>query len=103
MAAIVYYRAKGKYLPRIQPDKDLRWDYDYVEVGDASTGHDYGLADIESGFGQRTSLTGDEWTVGSSSSVSSGSLSPVDDGQSLWEGETLASHSDGDIYDSVRR
>ncbi|KAI9754878.1 MAG: Aureobasidin resistance protein Aur1 [Lichina confinis] len=110
LAGLVFYVVKGRFLPRLQAEKDLRWDYDYVEVGDVSTGHDYGLADFESGLGphhhhhgHRSSLTGDEWTVGSSSSISSGSLSPVDESQSLWEGETLASHSDNDVFDGGRR
>ncbi len=110
VGAIVFYIAKGKYLPRLQPDKDLRWDYDYVEIGDvfsssSSSGRDgYGLADMDSGFHSRRpggGFEGDDWAVASSSSISSGSLSPVDESQSIWEGETLASHSDGDVHDVV--
>ncbi|KAI9886634.1 MAG: hypothetical protein M1823_001548 [Watsoniomyces obsoletus] len=114
LAAIVFYVAKGKFLPRLQPDKDLRWDYDYVEIGDVfSSGehrHGYGLADMDSGFhsrrhnhghGHGQGFEGDEWAVGSSSSISSGSLSPIDESQSIWEGETLASHSDNDVHDVV--
>jgi len=45
----------------------------------------------------------DEWTVGSSSSVSSGSRSPVDESQA-WEGETLASQtSDSDLHEVIVR
>lgn len=70
----------------------FRWDYDYVEVGEDPSEKGYALADLQGGPHAET----DEWTVGSSSSISSGSLSPspVDDHQSMWEGETLASHSD---------
>ena len=46
----------------------------------------YALADIDT----KGLFDPDEWTVGSSSSISSGSDSPVDESQSLWEGETLA-------------
>lgn len=93
---MVFHVAKGKFLPRLQPEKDVRWDYDYVETGDVPTGYAYGLADFNSEFHRSGRLEGDEWTVGSSSSVASGSLSPVDENQSIWEGETLASQSDND-------
>ncbi|KAI5304057.1 Aureobasidin resistance protein Aur1 [Ascosphaera pollenicola] len=89
VAAIAFYWTKAKFLPRMQPDKKYRWDYDYVEIGDAPVdpyGYDLARFDYE--------LDSDEWTVGSSSSVSSGSLSPVDENQSLWDGETLGSNSD---------
>ena len=68
----------------------FRWDYDYVEVGEDPSAKGYALADLRGG----PHADMDEWTIGSSSSVSSSSLSPVDDHQSIWEGETLASHSD---------
>lgn len=68
----------------------FRWDYDYAEVGEDPSETGYALADLDITNHADT----DEWTVGSSSSISSGSLSPVDESQSLWEGETLASHSD---------
>ena len=70
----------------------FRWDYDYAEIGDPlSANGGYELADVDADFHQGDS---DEWTVGSSSSISSGSISPVDEARSIWEGETLASHSD---------
>jgi membrane-associated phospholipid phosphatase len=44
LAAIAFYIAKTTFLPRIQTDKSFRWEYDYVEVGDApSGGYEYGL------------------------------------------------------------
>ena len=90
----MFYIARGKFVPRIQADKMFRWDYDYVEIGESSTANDgYELANLEADFHHGDS---DEWTVGSSSSISSGSLSPIDESQSLWEGETLASHSDNE-------
>lgn len=80
LATIAFYFAKTRFLPRVQVDKLFRWDYDYVEVGDAAPGYGYGISTIDS----------DEWTVGSSSSFSSGSLSPVDD-HYAWESDSLVS------------
>ncbi|KAI9891629.1 MAG: Aureobasidin resistance protein Aur1 [Vezdaea aestivalis] len=99
VAGVVFYIARSKYLPRNQSDKEFRWDYDYTEVGDVSSGYSYDLADIDADF---HAASGDEWTIGSSSSISSGSISPIDEGQSLWEGDTLASHSDGESSDRSR-
>lgn len=96
IAAITFYIAKVNFLPRRQPDKNVRWDYDYVERGDAPDsghiGYEYGLTDMDP-YGNRSS---DEWTVGSSSSVFSGSGSPVQDAQNQWEGETLTSDGEKD-------
>lgn len=102
IAAVVFYLAKSSFLPRIQMDKTFRWDYDYVEVGDAPTAGDYeyGLTVLDTDFQTGSS---DEWTAGSSSSFSSGSRSPIDDGQS-WEGETLASQvSDSELNEVIVR
>lgn len=86
LAGVVYFFAKAHFMPRLQPDKMFRWDYDYIEIGESAAAYGYGLAGLES-----LDNEGDEWTVGSSSSVSSGSMSPTDaDAQSLWE----AAHSD---------
>lgn len=93
VAGVVFYVAKAKFLPRLQPDKMFRWDYDYAEVGEGPTEQGYELADLEADHHHGDT---DEWTVGSSSSFSSGSISPVEEVQSLWEGETLASHSDAE-------
>ncbi|KAI4158257.1 MAG: hypothetical protein LQ342_007631 [Letrouitia transgressa] len=92
LAAVVFYVARAKFFPRQQPDKMFRWDYDYLEIGDGPTEQGYALAN----FGSDTHADADEWTVGSSSSVSSGSMSPVDDSSSIWEGETLASPSESE-------
>lgn len=89
LAAAVFYFSKTRFLPRIQPDKFWRWDYDYIEIGDSPTNNNYELAGLD-----KEHPDSDEWTIGSSSSISSGSLSPVDESQSIWEGETVASHSD---------
>ena len=91
MAGVIFYIVKAKYLPRQQLDKAFRWDYDYVELGADPAEKGYSLADLDD---KPHHSDADEWTIGSSSSISSGSISPVDEGQSLWEGETLASHSD---------
>ncbi|KAL1962508.1 hypothetical protein VTN77DRAFT_9629 [Rasamsonia byssochlamydoides] len=92
LAAVAFYFAKARFLPRIQPNKRFRWDYDYVEIGTAPEEYSHDLAN----FDGDTSTDTEEWTVGSSSSISSGSLSPTDD-HHLWEGETLGSNSDLEV------
>lgn len=83
LAAVTFYYVKSRFLPRVQADKFTRWDYDYIEIGSAEMNmpgsYDYDIAD-------GLQMDSDEWTVGSSSSISSGSLSPVDE-QSAWGGE----------------
>jgi len=92
LAAVSFYVAKTNFLPRIQMDKFFRWEYDYVEYGDApSSGYEYGLQDF--GGDDFRHDSSDEWTMGSSSSISSGSRSPVDESHSSWDGETLASQA----------
>jgi hypothetical protein len=103
LAAVAFYIAKAHFLPRVQMDKTFRWEYEYVEIGDApSAEHEYGLAALDHDEFRHESS--DEWTVGSSSSISSGSRSPVDDGQLSWEGETLASQtSDTELSEIIVR
>ncbi|KIW11593.1 hypothetical protein PV08_10894 [Exophiala spinifera] len=79
LAGVIFYFAKAKFLPRLQPDKKYRWDYDYVEIGEEQSDYGYSLAGLNGGHPDS-----DEWTIGSSSSVSSGSLSPVEESQNLW-------------------
>ncbi len=76
LSGVAFYYAKSTFLPRIQSDKAFRWDYDYVEVGDTPAEYGYGRAGLD-GLEADT----DEWTVGSSSSISSGSLSPTEESQ----------------------
>jgi len=103
LAAVAFYIAKAHFLPRVQMDKTFRWEYEYVEIGDApSAEHEYGLATLDHDEFRHESS--DEWTVGSSSSISSGSRSPVDDSQLSWEGETLASQtSDTELSEIIVR
>ncbi|MCJ1348646.1 Aureobasidin resistance protein Aur1 [Peltigera leucophlebia] len=91
IAGVIFYVAKARFLPRQQPDKTFRWDYDYAELGEEHSEKGYALADLHP-----VHIDADEWTVGSSSSISSGSISPRgnEESQSLWEGETLASDSE---------
>ena len=104
MSGIVYFNAKAKFLPRLQPGKTFRWDYDYVEVGEVREGYAYGLTDLDEDTFHPANVDSDEWTIGSSSSVhSSASRSPSmnggrspTEGGSMWDGETLASQSDGE-------
>lgn len=98
VAGTAYFFARAKFLPRVQTDKEFRWDYDYVEIGDPQDGG-YSMLDIYEEFHPQNDS--DEWTIGSSSSYSSGgrspsagTRSPVDDAQSLWEGDTLASDNE---------
>ncbi|KAL2223255.1 hypothetical protein M432DRAFT_44125 [Thermoascus aurantiacus ATCC 26904] len=81
LAAVAFYFSKARFLPRIQSDKLFRWEYDYVEVGDSPTEYGYDLASLDGEF----NVDSDEWAVGSSSSVSSACLSPVDE-HHMWEG-----------------
>ena len=115
VAGVVFLIARNSFLPRLQADKHLRWDYDYIERGDGSDpfAFDYDLSPMNTHGGVAATAAAledggdaranDAWAVGSSSSVSSsGSLSPIDGGySSIWEGETLASQSDNDVVDVV--
>lgn len=101
VAGCVFYIAKTKFLARLQPDKEFRWDYDYLEIGSGSGTErfDYGLGLTD--FGDNYHSEDDEWTVGSSSGISSGCRSPVspsDDIHSVWSSasETLAATSEVD-------
>jgi len=101
-AGVAFFIARSKFLPRLQPGKKYRWDYDYVERGEASDNLNYAADTFYEEFHPASDT--DEWTVGSSSSFSSGTRSPsagtrspVDDAQSLWEGDTLASTSDHEL------
>ncbi|GAB7347451.1 hypothetical protein MBLNU459_g4367t1 [Dothideomycetes sp. NU459] len=108
ISAIAYFIAKSKSLPRLQAGKMFRWDYDYVEVGEAKDGYAYGLTDLDDDFHPIDSA--DEWTIGSSSSIASPSRSPSVGTRSpselrspideSWEGDTLASTSDHEYQKS---
>lgn len=87
LAAIAFYAAKTNFLPRVQPGKIFRWDYDFVERGDPlNVDSGYGLTPLD--VIELRQDSSDEWSVGTSSSVSG---SPIDENGSSWEGETLAS------------
>ena len=88
LSGVIFFVVKSKFLPRQQLDKMFRWDYDFAEIGDDPSEKGYALAGMDS-----IPDDAEEWTIGSSSSISSGSRSPIDE-TSSWEGETLASHSD---------
>ena len=75
MAAVAYCITRLRWLPRVQPDKSHRWEYEYVEYGDRPK-----LRDEEDGYSfgfglgllERSGLSdSDEWTIGSSSSFDS--------------------------------
>lgn len=82
VAGAVFYVAKIKFLPRTQLDKECRWDYDFVEIGNnCSYDLTYSLHDFDGDYHSED----DEWTSASSSSVSSGCRTPVDDTAGFWE------------------
>ena len=92
VSGVIFFIVKSKFLPRQQYDKMFRWDYDYIEVGeDPLVEKGYSLAGMDD-----SPLDAEEWSIGSSSSVSPGSRSPTDETHS-WEGETLASQSDNEV------
>ncbi|KAL9072279.1 MAG: hypothetical protein Q9157_005169 [Trypethelium eluteriae] len=100
LACIAFFISKTHFIPRIQLDKMFRWDYDYTEVGESNDSYAYGLTSLDD-F-PTAPFDSDEWTIGSSSSFSSGLRSPSTGVRSptdeyspnLWEGDTLASTSD---------
>ena len=100
ISIIFFYMYKGQFLPRLQPGKMFRWDYDYVEHGESKEPYAYGLAHLDD-YNPNLHGDSDSWTIGSSSSFSSssrdpsaGMRSPVTDDS--WEGETVASSSDNE-------
>lgn len=106
--SITIYYMYRRFLPRLQPGKMFRWDYDYVEYGEEPNEHEgYDLATDLDDYNNRPDLhhlDSDEWTIGSSSSFSSasrdpstGMRSPITD-ESSWEGDTLASSSSDTEY-----
>jgi hypothetical protein len=98
LAGVCYFFGRAKFLPRPQSDKEFRWDYDYVEIGDPMDGAGYSMLDIYEEFQPHSDS--DDWASGSSSSYSTGGRSPVgarsptDDSQSLWEGDTVGSDTE---------
>lgn len=98
--AITMYYIFRRWMPRLQPGKMFRWDYDYVEYGqEFKEPYAYGLADWDD---MQPGLHGDsdEWTIASGSSFSGGSRAPSAGMRSPtteeWEGDTLASSSDNE-------
>jgi len=98
IAAVAYFIAKGDFLPRLQPGKMFRWDYDFVECGETRDAYASGFSADFASDEYELAMKGDsdEWTIGSSSSFSSsrtpstGMRSPAGESDQ-WEGETLAS------------
>nr|OQO28772.1 hypothetical protein B0A51_04915 [Rachicladosporium sp. CCFEE 5018] len=104
ISAIAYFIAKSRFLPRLQAGKMLRWDYEYIECGEAKADYAYGSTGIELDEENYPVIGGDsdEWTLASSSGRSNSSRSPSAGmrspvlGDDSWEGETLA--SDGESF-----
>lgn len=84
LAASVFYYAQRNHLPQIQPGKFLRWDYEYIVRGETSD-----TVDSKGQFSRLPAINTDlelggdmDWTIGSSSSISSGSNTPVTEASS---------------------
>ncbi|KAK4556011.1 Phosphatidylinositol:ceramide phosphoinositol transferase (IPC synthase) [Recurvomyces mirabilis] len=97
ISAVAYFVSKGTFLPRLQPGKMFRWDYDYVERGEPiDADAPYGLTDIE----EYLLPDSDEWTIASGSSLSGNNSREPSIGMrspgagDSWDGDTLASSSD---------
>lgn len=92
VAGIAYFWARAKFLPRVQLDKELRWDYDYIEVGDSQ---DTGYSIFDNHEALTLQYDSNNWINGSSSSYSIGgrssvgARSPVDETQSLWDNNNV--------------
>ncbi|KAL5120932.1 Phosphatidylinositol:ceramide phosphoinositol transferase (IPC synthase) [Pleosporales sp. CAS-2024a] len=99
LAGICFFFGRANFLPRPQPDKEFRWDYDYVEIGDPMDVAGYNIVDIYDEFQPHSDS--DDWASGSSSSYSTGGRSPMGahspddtDTQSLWDGDTVGSDTE---------
>ncbi|USP75099.1 hypothetical protein yc1106_02373 [Curvularia clavata] len=98
LAGICYFFGRANFLPRPQFDKEFRWDYDYVEIGDPADGAGFSMLDIYEEFPSHSDS--EDWASGSSSSYSTGGRSPIgarsptDDNQSLWDGDTVGSDTE---------
>ncbi|KAK4548899.1 hypothetical protein LTR36_008672 [Oleoguttula mirabilis] len=107
ISVIAYFVARGNFLPRLQPGKMFRWDYDYVEVGEVEEPYAYGLTDLDEYAPALLHGDNDEWTLGSSSSFSNSSRDPSTGmrsplvGDESWEGDTLASVSDNEDHHKI--
>lgn len=70
LAAAFFFTSKSHFLPRVQKDKPLRWNYEYIEIGDKSSESDQyahgGLPFYESA--RSPDSEADQWSLGSSSS-----------------------------------
>ncbi|KAK4642487.1 Phosphatidylinositol:ceramide phosphoinositol transferase (IPC synthase) [Podospora bellae-mahoneyi] len=107
IAAVTYYIARTKWLPRPQLDKTTRWEYEYVEFGDrprVALDEEYGGM----GLGLLQRRGSDEWTLGSSSSFDSMSRGDTLCGSSSSSPNILSpttpndDHHGGDLWSKVR-
>lgn len=105
IAAVFYYTARARWLPRRQADKLTRWEYEYVEIGETNETldqeHDnYFNAGLLS---HRRGSSSDGWTVGSGSSwgSSSGTLSPATSESTTPGGFAFDMDGQGKIWDGT--
>jgi hypothetical protein len=66
VASIFFFIARAKFVPRVQPGKTLRWDYDFVEIGEVDMSYSE-LNTVEDYY--MPARSDDEWTIGESSSI----------------------------------
>lgn len=121
MAAAAFYITKARWMPRPQPGKSSRWDYEYIEFGDRPNklqDEEFGYSRYGYGMGileREGQSEDDEWTLGSSSpsfdSLSRGAsssganspdiLSPVTPNEDI-NHHIIPLTSMGDFWDSTR-
>jgi hypothetical protein len=92
VAIAFFFVARSKFIPRIQPGKSTRWDYDFVEFGEMEMS--YTELATEDDF-PALMRSDDEWTVGESSSIASGDVRDRDRSPSVTSGEMEISYPFG--------
>ena len=99
LAALAFYVTKARFMPRPQPDKTNRWEYEYVEIGDRGPVFDEELAAYSLGI--VAAEDSDEWTVASSSSSwsGSGSISPTLSEESIAVRRGVLGEMDGRLWE----
>lgn len=89
LSSIIFFVAKRNFLPKMQNDKESRWAYDYIEMGLMPT--------TKARLTRDFTVDAEEWSLGASSSIESGNVSPIENAASDWEIETLADMEEANI------
>jgi membrane-associated phospholipid phosphatase len=106
IAAVFFYTSRAHYLPRRQPDKLTRWEYEYVEIGEAHASFVDDERDhyFHAGLlSHRRGSSTDGWTLGSGSSwgSSSGTLSPTTSDPTTPGESVLGVDGQGRVWDGL--